>query len=136
MLASLHSLTCSDGKERRGNAIAWDWKRTTWGCCGVVTSLASQPLPYRGVGAGSRDYCGHVIMAAVGGTQSGHFDFNCSSAVRLSTDRTTAWTTRVFDFGMVFSKEPIPTGQKFSVKVLKPAVVSASSAYYTTPVRP
>jgi len=69
---------------------------------------------------------GHVIMAAGGGTQSGRFLLKCSSAVELSEDGTTAWTTKEHAFGMVFSKEPIPTRHKFSVKVLKPAVVSST----------
>ena len=68
--------------------------------------------------------CGHVIMGAEGGTQSGRFLLKCSSAVELSEDGTTAWTTKEHAFGMVFSKEPIPTGHKFSVKVLKPESVS------------
>ena len=62
-----------------------------------------------------------VVMAAGGGPQPGRFHLKCSSAVRLSEDGAIAWTTSANAFGMVFSKEPIPTGHKFSVKVLKPA---------------
>ena len=75
-------------------------------------------------------------MAAVGGTQSGRFHLKCSTDVRLSTDRTIAWTTRASDFGIVFSKESIPTGHKFSVKVLKPGAVSSSLYGGTVWVRP
>ena len=94
-----------------------------------------------GSGYETRLGCGRAIMAAGGSTQygaqhTGRFHLKCSSAVQLSTDRTTAWTTRASNFGVVFSSGFIPTGQKFSVKVLKPAVVSSSSAYYTPPVRP
>ena len=60
-------------------------------------------------------------MAAGGGPQSGRFHLKCSSAVRLSEDRAIAWTTSINGFGVVFSKEPIPTGHQFSVKVLKAA---------------
>ena len=67
-----------------------------------------------------------MIMAAGGGTQSGRFHLKCSSAVRLSEDRGIAWTTSNTGFGVVFSKESIPTGHKFFVKVLKPGAVSST----------
>ena len=52
----MHSLIYSDGEERRGNATAWDWKRTTWVCCGVVTCLANQSLPTVPWGTVGRDW--------------------------------------------------------------------------------
>ena len=58
-------------------------------------------------------------MAAGRGTQPGRFHLKCSSAVRLSEDGAFAWTTSTDIFGIVFSKDPIPTGHTFSVKVLK-----------------
>ena len=67
-----------------------------------------------------------MIMAAGGGPQSGRFHLKCSSAVCLSEDGAIAWMKSINGFGMVFSKEPIPKGHKFSVKVLKPAVVSST----------
>ena len=64
-------------------------------------------------------------MAARGGTQSGLF--HLKSDVHLSTDRVTAYMTGN-GFGSAFSRDLIPKGQKFSVKVLKPEVVSADVA--------
>ena len=73
-----------------------------------------------------------MIMAARGGTQSG--SFHLKSGVELSTDRVTAYTTE-FAFGIAFSRNPIPKGQKFSVIVLKPGVVPvARSRHYVLPV--
>ena len=65
-------------------------------------------------------------MAVGEGTQSGRFHLKCSSAVELSEDGTIAWTTSTNGFGVVLSKEPVSTGQKFSVKVLQPGVISVS----------
>ena len=69
---------------------------------------------------------GHVIMDAGGGTQSGRFHLKCSSTVRLSDDGVIARTTSASAFGVIFSKERVPSGHQFSVKVLKPAVVSST----------
>ena len=63
-------------------------------------------------------------MAARGGAQPGRFHLKCSSAVHLSENGAIAWTTSENAFGMVFLKEPIPTGHKFSVKVLKPEMLT------------
>ena len=65
-------------------------------------------------------------MAAGGGPQYGRFHLKCSSAVHLSEDGAIAWTTSTSAFGIVFLKKPIPTGHKFSVKVVKPGVAFVS----------
>ena len=88
---------------------------------GEAMRLLRSPTDWRRpseLGVGSRDH------GCWGGTQSGRFHLKCSSAVRLSEDGAIAWTTSENAFGIVFSKEPIPTGHKFSVKVLKPEIVS------------
>ena len=67
---------------------------------------------------------GHVIMAAGGVAQPGLFHMKCSSRIILSTYRETAWTKGPFDSGVALSKYPIPKGQKFSIAILQPGVVS------------
>ena len=47
----------------------------------------------------------------------GRFHSKCSDAVKLSLDRTIARTTS--NFGVALSKEPIPSGLQFCVKVLE-----------------
>ena len=65
-------------------------------------------------------------MAAGGAPQkNGRFHLKYSNQVHLNTSATTAWTKYASNFGTAFSKEPIPIGQVFSVKVLKPGVVSS-----------
>ena len=68
---------------------------------------------------------GHVIMAAQGIPQLGRFHLKCSREVNLSDDGKTAWTE--YGFGIAFSKEPIPRGRQFSVKVLERGVLPFSS---------
>ena len=67
---------------------------------------------------------GRVIMAAQSAPQLGRFHLKCSREVNLSEDGKTAWVK--YGFGIAFSKEPIPRGRKFSVKVLEPGVLPSS----------
>ena len=70
--------------------------------------------------------CGPVIMAAQSAPQLGRFHLKCSRNVHLSEDGKNAWIK--YGFGIVFSKEPIPRGRQFSVKVLEPGAFPSFSS--------
>ena len=63
-------------------------------------------------------------MADRGAPQLGRFHFKCSKDVSLSLDGKIAQTED--GFGIAFSKEPIPIGRNFSVKVLEPSSYGVS----------
>ena len=69
-------------------------------------------------------------MAARDATEIGRFHFKCSSEVNLSEDGKTAWTGSQYDFGIAFSKDPIPRGRRFSIKVVEPEIYFQSVSSY------
>ena len=50
--------------------------------------------------------------------ERGRFHLNFFGSIKLSVDGKTAWLNASHESG-AFSKEPIPVGRKFSVKVLE-----------------